>query len=170
MNEDFAFADHFKREHEVIFKKMDLIQKLLNSGEPLNRVDINHLQWLLERHFYLEEKSIFLYYKANPNADKTFIHQLIIQHDVILAALADVKSVCEKVCKEIEEAFTKLNSKLSMHYEYEKEFLYNELDQKVTTEEKIKFSKFFHQNISTGYFPLKSLREFGFKQIQESKD
>ena len=146
---DLFFADHL--EIQQLLKEME---SQLRLAIPTDRF-LKKIQWLLERHFYLEEKLICSNVKIQETLGREKITQMQKEHDMINNLLQDIMRLS------LEEKEAKLHqfSRMVMkHYKFEIKEIYHGISNLMGHDEYELIQKKLKKEISLGFYPLKIVR------------
>jgi hypothetical protein len=91
------------------------------------------LKWMLEKHFYLEEKAIFEIYLYGHDKDSTGVAELVKQHEEMKVLLANIGKAIEQKIKPDLRIFEEL---AKFHAKFEDEIFYPKLDKELDEEQK----------------------------------
>ena len=111
------------------------LEKLVDEFEKANfevkKELFENLKWEFEKHFFIEEKAVFTFCKAE--GDEAIVHDLINEHGLLLNFLSAIEDdLGDSKDVDISE-FRELHSK---HMEIEDQVLYPKLDETLTSSEK----------------------------------
>jgi hypothetical protein len=147
--------------HDLFFKDHLEIQQLLKELESQLRLTspterfLKQIQWLLERHFYLEEKLICTNVKVQKTLGQEKIKQMQKEHDLINNLLQEIMSLS------LEEKEAKLHDFSRMvkkHYRFEINEIYRNIYDLMGNAEYEIIEKKLKKEITLGFYPIKKIR------------
>jgi hemerythrin-like domain-containing protein len=113
-----------------------LIDELwLNLDNNCSDAVFKRLKWMLEKHFYLEEKAIFELYTPKNDKDLMQVAELVKQHEELRALFANIGEAIEQGIKLNLKIFEELAKK---HAQFEDDIFYPKLDAELSEEQKAK--------------------------------
>jgi hypothetical protein len=130
------------KDHKKIVESLDEVEK---DNYP-NFEAFSRFKWHLEKHIFIEEKAIFIYYHKRNDDDIYKFEKLSNEHTVILDLL-------EKILKDSFPKgninFNKLKHLLSNHKKFEEKTIYPQLDKEISDFEKSKIIQKIKEIIKT---------------------
>ena len=122
------------KDHKKIIKLLDEVEK---GGYP-NFDAFCRFKWHLEKHIFLEEKAIFIYYHKTSDDEINIYEKLSNEHTIILNLL-------DKILKDSFPKgninYHKLKHLLSSHKKFEEKNIYPKFDKEISDFEKSKIIK-----------------------------
>ncbi len=92
MKEDITMAGLMVKNHIEIEKLVGAVEENLDKDFKLANRLFNKLKWELEKHFFIEEKAIFIYCDLKSTEDNFIISSLLREHKIILELLNDMEN------------------------------------------------------------------------------
>jgi hypothetical protein len=130
------------KDHKKMIESLDEVEK---DNYP-NFEAFCRFKWHLEKHIFIEEKAIFIYYHKRNDDDIKKFEKLSNEHTVILDLL-------DKILKDSFPKgninFNKLKHLLSNHKKFEEKNIYPQLDKEISDFEKSKIIKKIKDIIKT---------------------
>jgi len=121
------------RDHNKLKGLLTQFKKVAKTNQEARSVMFNMFKWELEKHFFTEDKAIFLFYEPEDDFNNNPTHELVDQHDKILKELDKIEKDL-RAKKDLNfESFEKL---LIEHGTYENNELYPLLDRVLSAETK----------------------------------
>ena len=75
-----SIAEHFASDHDQIIRILRSYFK--TRGNPEENIQIiKNLNWIIDRHFYLEEKVLLQYLKLDPSRDLALLIRFYSEHN-----------------------------------------------------------------------------------------
>ena len=129
-----ALTETMIRDHGIILKLLTRLEKSIGQEKSLIMTVFHDFFWVLEKHFFTEEKAIFTVYQPEENTDGySMIPELIKEHNEIFNQL----KIMEKNIKKDEYFdFKEFKNLLMKHKNFEDEKLYPKLDLELEESEK----------------------------------
>ncbi len=122
------------RDHGKIVKLLIDFEKSIGQNEQTMMKAFNAFLWELEKHFFTEEKAIFIAYEPeDENEGYAMIPELIKEHEEIFDRLKVMKKSVKK--KKVFD-FQGFKELLKKHKDFEDEKVYPKFDQELDEEEK----------------------------------
>lgn len=120
-------------EHNAINSLID--ELWINLDNDKAEIIYKKLKWLLEKHFYLEEKAIFDLYTPKTDKDLLEVAELIKQHEELRALFINIGEAIEHKIKPDLRIFEELAKR---HAKFEDDIFYPKLDNELNEEQKAK--------------------------------
>lgn len=126
------------------------------SSNPTEKQQTFHkLYRLLERHFYLEEKAIFVFFQIIKDKPSKEIQNHLREHDFLLYLM---NRIMEKKRNVWQELIDLLTSKYYANKRFEEEYIYPLLDSVLSNRDQHKLTDLLDKTKESGYFPIQRLR------------
>lgn len=120
------------KEHKRLNKLIDELEEHLEDYEKTKK-NFSKFKWNLEKHFFVEEKVIFDSFGRIDGIETNNIFHLLEDHVKIMNIIRMLeKHLSEKIKPNLEE----LKTKLIIHKDFEDEYFYPSLDEKLSLEQK----------------------------------
>jgi hypothetical protein len=117
------------KDHNRLMEYLKDIENNLASDFGFLSNSFNTFQWNLEKHFFVEEKAIFISYNPDePDKDYKFFSDLMDQHTEILTI---IESLRKKLQKREPFDLNELKKLLVKHKTFEEKNIYPVLDQEI---------------------------------------
>ncbi|MHA1521780.1 MAG: hemerythrin domain-containing protein [Promethearchaeota archaeon] len=154
-----SIAEHFKSDHDQIIKILrDYFKSRGNPDENLHL--IRTLIWTIDRHFYLEEKTLVQYLKLDPSRDFDLLFQFYSEHNEILDLNAKIKKNLEyDPLDTISPAITQLQNLVVLHKNFEMENFYYRMDEDLSEDERQTILKSLNIAANHGFYPMAKIRD-----------
>ncbi|MHA1756031.1 MAG: hemerythrin domain-containing protein [Promethearchaeota archaeon] len=123
---NFQIKEIMKKHHLQLINFLERFKKIKDDNSLARKVSFDLFKWELEKHFFTEERAIFLFYHPEKESDKEEITQLLKEHEIILEKLDELY---EKVESNELFNFQELEDLLLKHKEQEDNFIYPKLDE-----------------------------------------
>jgi len=121
-------------EHSTIKKILEYYEELVNSNLPKANEQFSKFKWVLEKHFFVEEKAIFvLLNKIRGEEQISDIFNLMQEHGSILELVNNIE---EGLKNNVKPNITGLKMILSRHANFEDAVFYPNLDQLLNQQQK----------------------------------
>ncbi|MBM3247080.1 hemerythrin domain-containing protein [Candidatus Pacearchaeota archaeon] len=120
-------------EHNAINSLLD--ELWINLDNERAKAIFGKLKWMLEKHFYLEEKAIFDLYTPKNDKDLLEVAELVKQHEELKALFVNIGEAIEHNIKPDLRVFEELAKR---HAKFEDEIFYPKLDLELGEEQKAK--------------------------------
>ena len=120
-------------EHERLHLLLDNFEKTLKNNAFLAGKKLDVFKWNLEKHFFLEERAVFVAYSNKSENEKTEIDKLIKEHINILSLLSDLE---KEFLLGRKPDFSELNEMMRLHSKFENELFYPKLEKELDDEQK----------------------------------
>ena len=122
------------KDHYRLMEYLSDVENNLGRDSTVLSNAFNRFQWNIEKHFFTEEKAIFISYNPDdPDKDYTNFSELMDQHTMILD---EIQTLREKLQEGIGFDVTTLKTLLMEHKTFEEESIYSMLDQEIDVCEK----------------------------------
>lgn len=129
-----ALTETMIRDHGIILKLLTRLEKSIGQEKSLIMTVFHDFFWVLEKHFFTEEKAIFTVYQPEENTDGySMIPELIKEHNEIFNQL---KIMENNIKKDEYFDFKEFKNLLMKHKNFEDEKLYPKLDLELEESEK----------------------------------
>jgi hypothetical protein len=157
----------FLEDHKKILETITHFKQLVEKRDETALPDFQKkLRWECERHFYIEEKALYIYREVDEEFDDIFQERLIREHDQLLNLLSKI---------ELKPTLTKIKTLIkiiNLHVAFESQFFYTQLEQNLSEQHRKSILKHITQATTLGFFPLTRLREYysNRKNIQKKTD
>ena len=148
--------DAFVADHDTIrdfMRKFLVLQAKGSFDKPL----FQKIKWDIERHIYLEEKTIFLHLEKNPEKDPQIASDLQAQHSEAMDLLAKMENSLSEG-KEID--LIELDTLINGHINWELRTFYRMLDEELSDAEKEEINCQLQKSCNSGFFPILKLRNY----------
>jgi hypothetical protein len=119
------------KEHDRIRTFFEAIEKNL-SESPLSKAMFNKLRWNLEKHFFLEEKAIFVMFQKANSQEMTDIFDLMQEHSIITNNLR----ILEQDLSD-KELVLEIKNSVNRHAKFEDETLYPMMEDYLNENQKL---------------------------------
>ena len=129
-----AILDLMIKDHNRLMEYLRDVEKNLSHDFGFLSNSFNTFQWNLEKHFFVEERAIFISYNPNdPDREYKFSSVLMDQHAEILEMIESLRKKLEK-----REPFdlNQLKKSLVKHKTFEEKSIYPVIDQEINEGEK----------------------------------
>jgi hypothetical protein len=123
------------KDHEIIHNLFNQFEKEINKNFSKSKDTFNKLKWILQKHFFVEEKIIFSLYLSLTNEENNYINQLLMEHEKILWLL---KNIEDDIADNKKPAVLEIRQLLDAHSKFEDDFFYPKLDEEISEKEKSK--------------------------------
>ncbi|MDD5086148.1 MAG: hemerythrin domain-containing protein [Candidatus Nanoarchaeia archaeon] len=138
MADELSIADMMIRHHynvENIITEFNEKQK--NDGKSVFEV-FQRMKWELEKHFFLEENAIFIFYDPKSKEDSRIVNHILVEHETMLKKLNEI----EKKLKNNETVdISKFTKRLIQHKELEDNVFYPMLDNQLDEKQKLQITE-----------------------------
>ena len=122
------------KDHYRLMEYLSDVENNLGRDSTVLSNAFNRFQWNIEKHFFTEEKAIFISYNPDdPDKDYTNFSELMDQHTMILD---EIQTLREKLHEGKAFDVTTLKTLLMEHKTFEEESIYSMLDQEIDVCEK----------------------------------
>jgi hemerythrin-like domain-containing protein len=121
------------KEHDKIDKLLNLLNKELNNNSENSYKIFNRLKWIIDKHFFVEEKVLFSVYENNSNEDNMDILRLLKEHKDIYWLLNKIEDSFESKTKIDLSGLRRL---IKSHASFEDINFYPKLDKELKEEQK----------------------------------
>lgn len=123
-----TISEFMLKEHEKIRKKLE---ELKNTN---NKIHIfNDLKWTLEKHLFLEEKVLFVFYEKIQGEEVDDFFNLMQEHERIMSLL---KNIQDTLNENPSDKINELINLLEEHSFFEDKKFYPKLDSELSEEQK----------------------------------
>lgn len=124
-----AISELMVRDHIKIIRLLNDLENNLSEDKSVTIKAIDNFIWKLEKHFFAEEKIIFIhYYPENSSEIGKMISDLMKDHDDIYKRINIMK---KSVMDSEDFDFIEFKKRLVKHKNFEDEFLYPKFDQEL---------------------------------------
>ncbi len=129
-----AILDLMVKDHNRLFEYLKDVENNLGSDFGFLSNSFNTFQWNLEKHFFVEERAIFISYNPDePDKQYDFFSDLMDQHAEILGI---IESLRKKLQKREPLDLNELKKVLVKHKTFEEKNIYPVIDQEIAEGEK----------------------------------
>ncbi|KYK27792.1 hypothetical protein AYK20_02095 [Thermoplasmatales archaeon SG8-52-1] len=129
-----AILELMVRDHNRLFEYLKDVENNLGSEFGYLSNSFNTFQWNLEKHFFVEERAIFISYKPDePDKKYDFFSDLMDQHAEILGIIEELR---KKLQKREPLDLNELKRLLVKHKTFEEKSIYPVIDQEIGEGEK----------------------------------
>ncbi len=128
MSELVSLAKIMLENHKMIGELFEKFKKSLVHDPKTSLKMFDDFMWHLEKHFFIEEKIIFLDYHPHSEEISAAISNLPKEHETMLNLSKKIEEALIKNRKVDNSEFNELRDTLLKHKEYEDEVLYPMLD------------------------------------------
>jgi|TARA_Y100000310_G_scaffold320303_1_gene376625 iron-sulfur cluster repair protein YtfE (RIC family) len=126
------------QEHKRVKEVLDEFEKELDENFEKCREIFSKFKWGLEKHFFIEEKVIFVISQKIRNEEVSDIFNLMQEHGEIIEV---IKGIEDKLSENIKPNLDELKDLLIKHCMSEEEVFYDKLDQTLSPELKKEISE-----------------------------
>jgi hemerythrin superfamily protein len=121
--------DLMLKDHNRLIEYLKDVENNLGRDFGFLSHSFNTFQWNLEKHFFVEEKAIFMSYNPDkPNEEYNFFSDLMDQH---IEILKKIESLRKKLQKREPFNLNELKKLLLKHKNFEEKNIYPVLDQEI---------------------------------------
>ncbi|WP_457556789.1 hemerythrin domain-containing protein [Candidatus Harpocratesius sp.] len=162
-----SIAKKFSEDHDHI---LETLLKYINnnSSREENPRFLKEFIWMVERHFYLEEKAILHFFQIDADIEKQFLIRLYHEHSSILKILNRIrKNISYDPYLTIEAAMSELKVLVANHKKFEMENFYIQMDKRLAEHQRAYLLKILDHSVHSGFFPLSKLREEALSFFQD---
>lgn len=129
-----AILELMVKDHNRLFEYLKDVENNLAGDFGFLSNSFNTFQWNLEKHFFVEERAIFISYNPNePDKQYDFFSDLMDQHAEILGI---IESLRKKLQKREPLDLNELKKALVKHKTFEEKNIYPVIDQEIDEGEK----------------------------------
>ncbi|MFX0103079.1 MAG: hemerythrin domain-containing protein [Candidatus Hodarchaeota archaeon] len=115
-------------DHAKITRLLEELKGISPNNDTLLLSLLNSFKWELEKHFFTEEKAIFVFYQPESQEEQEATREILEQHDKIFKELTKVEErIREKKLVDI-QVFKRI---LLKHKNHEEEVFYPRLDEQL---------------------------------------
>ncbi|MCF2141038.1 MAG: hypothetical protein K9W44_13350 [Candidatus Lokiarchaeota archaeon] len=165
--EKSSIAKRFSEDHDHIIETLLKYFNNHTSSEENPRF-LKEFIWMVERHFYLEEKAILHFFQVDADVEKEFLIRLYHEHSSILYILNRIrKNLTYDPYLTIETSMSELKVLVSKHKKFEMENFYFQMDKRLTEYQRAFILKKLDSSVHSGFFPLSKLREEALNFFQD---
>ncbi len=154
-----SIAEHFASDHDQIIRILRSYFK--TRGNPEENIQIiKNLNWIIDRHFYLEEKVLVQYLELDPYRNFTLLIRFYSEHNEILNLNAKIRKNLEyDPLFTINPAITELQNLVVLHKNFEMENFYYRMDEVLSLDERRVILKSLDISAKSGFYPMVKIRE-----------
>lgn len=135
MADDLSIADMMIRHHYNIENLITAFNEKKEKDTKILLDVFQRIKWEIEKHFFLEENAIFIFYDPKSKDDSRIVNHILVEHETMLKKLSEIeKRLKNKESIDLSE-FTK---RLIRHKELEDSIFYPRLDSQLDNEQKNK--------------------------------
>ncbi len=120
-------------EHNALGVLLDKFEKNLEKDIEEAKKAFNRLKWILERHFFIEEKAIFIFLHNEKGDEVANIFQLMQEHGTLLEFMNEID---ERLEDNGIPDISKFKGLLLAHRTFENDVFYPRLDEELGIEQK----------------------------------
>jgi hemerythrin superfamily protein len=129
-----AILDLMVKDHNRLMQYLKDVENNLSRDFGFLSNSFNTFQWNLEKHFFVEERAIFISYNPDkPDKEYKFFSDLMDQHTEILEL---IESLRKKLQKREPFDLNELKRLLVKHKTFEEKSIYPVIDQEIDEDEK----------------------------------
>jgi hemerythrin superfamily protein len=129
-----AILDLMVKDHNRLMQYLKDVENNLSRDFGFLSNSFNTFQWNLEKHFFVEERAIFISYNPDkPDEEYKFFSDLMDQHTEILEL---IESLRKKLQKREPFDLNELKRLLVKHKTFEEKSIYPVIDQEIDEDEK----------------------------------
>jgi hemerythrin superfamily protein len=129
-----AILDLMVKDHNRLMQYLKDVENNLGRDFGFLSNSFNTFQWNLEKHFFVEERAIFIsYFPDESNKEYNFFSDLMDQHTEILGT---IESLRKKLQKREPFDLNKLKKLLFKHKTFEEKNIYPVIDKEIDEDEK----------------------------------
>jgi hemerythrin-like domain-containing protein len=121
------------REHEKIKNLLEKVQNELKINIQNSEMIFREFKWILDKHFFVEEKVIFTIFDSSNEEENIEMLNLLKEHKDILFL---IKKIEEHFLKDIKPDMDKLKNDLLAHAKFENEVFYPRLEDELDEKQK----------------------------------
>lgn len=130
-----AILDLMVKDHNQLMQYLKNVENNLGNDFGFLSDSFNTFQWNLEKHFFIEERAIFIFYKPDEvERDFKFFSELMDQHSEIFE---EIESLRKKLQNREPFNLDKLKKLLVRHKSFEEKSVYPMIDQEIDEAEKV---------------------------------
>ena len=130
-----AILDLMVKDHKRLIEYLKDVEKNLGQDFGLLSRAFNVFQWNLKKHFFVEERAIFIFYRPDESErDFKFFSDLMDQHTEILEK---IESLRKKLQNREPFDLDELKKLLFRHKTFEEKSIYPVIDQEINESEKV---------------------------------
>ena len=130
-----AILDLMIKDHNRLMEYLKDVENNLGRDFGFLSNSFNTFQWNLEKHFFVEERAIFISYNPSESGkDFNFFSDLMDQHSKILEK---IESLRKKLQNRKPFDFNELKKLLVRHKTFEEKSIYPVIDQEIDEGEKV---------------------------------
>lgn len=129
-----AILDLMIRDHQQILANLADVEQSINEDFNLMKNSFHRFQWNLEKHFFVEERAIFLSYFPNESSeDYHYFSELMDQHEKIFETINTIRNKLKILERNELMNFKKM---LIKHKNFEEKQIYPVIDAEIDESEK----------------------------------
>lgn len=129
-----AILDLMIRDHRQILSYLDDVERNIDKDFHLMQDSFHRFQWNLEKHFFVEERAIFISYFPNESSqDYHYFSDLMNQHENIFATFNMMRNKMEILTK---NELMKFKEMLVKHKNFEEKQIYPVIEKEIDDIEK----------------------------------
>jgi len=124
-----SISENMERDHGKIVKLLIDFEKSIDQDKKTMLKSFNCFFWELEKHFFTEEKVIFIKYNPKEGTEGyEFVSSLMSQHDEIFD---QIKTIRKNINKNKDFDFKSFKELLKTHKDFEDEIVYPIIDKEL---------------------------------------
>ena len=129
-----AILDLMIRDHQQILANLANVEQNINKDFNLMKNSFHRFQWNLEKHFFVEERAIFLSYFPDESSENYhYFSELMDQHEKIFDSIKSMRNKLEILERNELMNFKKM---LIKHKNFEEKQIYPVIDEEIDESEK----------------------------------
>lgn len=123
---DIEILDLMVKDHQKIVKLLKELHANFADVFEVKSKLFEKLKWGLEKHFFIEERAIFVFYAPQDETEVNIIPDLLKEHDMILEKLSELE---EDLKTRFDTHFIEFQKLLMKNKTFEEGVFYPKLDQ-----------------------------------------
>ncbi|MDD5193217.1 MAG: hemerythrin domain-containing protein [Candidatus Nanoarchaeia archaeon] len=123
------------KDHLIIHNLLNKFEKEISEDFEKSKNTFNRLRWILEKHFFVEEKIIFSVYLSIIDEENEYINKLLMEHEKIFRLLNEIE---EDLLDNKKSDISEIKLLLRAHSRFEDDFFYPKIDEEISEKEKLK--------------------------------
>jgi len=162
---DYTIQSIFAKDHHEIAEELDHLDALSSKTSEDFLPEYKKFRWHLQKHFFLEEKALWIYCDMEKKFNQEMITDLLNDHDFLIEFYNRIAIVDQTERKTILSEFIQ---KIREHVKYETENFYQVLDEELESTEKSSVIEAIMKDGKLGFYPIHKIREFGQKILKQN--
>ena len=122
---EFKISEIMKKDHLKLIQALEVLKDFIRNKAKNIQEQLDLFKWELEKHFFIEEKAIFLFYDPNNELDRIITPKLVKEHENILNY---VNALEDNIRSALPYDISHLELLLIKHRKYEDEVIYPKFD------------------------------------------